>query len=194
MAMRISSGSSESGTPRALRTWPWCTPMGPEHLSQNVDTLASLRARTEQEVTSHQRRIERLTALLGRPLTFYVVLIFAVAWCSCNALASRLGLRALDPPPFVWLQGSVGLGALLMTTMVLITQNRQTRNAEKHADLDLQVNLLAEQKVAKLIALLEELRRDIPIVQDRVDDVAEAMKEPVNPHAVLSALEVPGRR
>jgi uncharacterized membrane protein len=168
--------------------------MGPEHLSENVETLTSLRARAEQEVTSHQRRIERFTALLGRPVTFYFIVTLALAWCVFNALAPHLDVRPLDPPPFVWLQGAVGLGALLMTTLVLITQNRQTRHAEKHAQLDLQVNLLAEQKAAKLIALLEELRRDIPIVRDRIDDVAEAMKEPVNPHAVLSALEGPRRR
>jgi uncharacterized membrane protein len=76
-----------------------------------------------------------------------------------------------------------------MSTMILITQNRQTTHAEQRAQLDLQVNLLAEQKVAKLVALLEELRRDMPSVRDRVDQVAEGMKEPVDPHAVLSALE-----
>ena len=81
-----------------------------------------------------------------------------------------------------------------MTTMVLITQNRQTHDAEQRAQLDLQINLLAEQKVAKLIALLEELRRDLPIVQDRVDRAAEAMTEPVDPHAVLSALQEAGRK
>ena len=89
----------------------------------------------------------------------------------------------------VALQGLTGLCALLMTTTILITQNRQTRQAEQRGQLELQVNLLAEQKIAKLIGLLEELRRDIPIVRDRVDKVADAMTEPVDPHAVLSALE-----
>ncbi len=65
--------------------------------------------------------------------------------------------------------------------MVLNTQNRQGRHAEQRSHLDLQVNLLAEQKIAKLIALVEELRRDLPQVRDRVDHVAEAMKESVDP-------------
>jgi uncharacterized membrane protein len=51
------------------------------------------------------------------------------------------------------------------------------------------VNLVAEQKIAKLIALLEELRRDLPIVRDRVDPVADAMAQAVDPQAVLSVLE-----
>jgi uncharacterized membrane protein len=73
--------------------------------------------------------------------------------------------------------------------MVLITQSRQSRDQEQRAELELQINLLAEQKIAKLIALVEELRRDLPTVANRVDHVAEVMQEPVDPHAVLSALE-----
>ena len=76
-----------------------------------------------------------------------------------------------------------------MTTLVLITANRQTRNAEERSHLDLQVNLLAEHKVAKLIALVEELRRDLPMVRDRIDHEANAMQEAVDPHAMLEALE-----
>jgi uncharacterized membrane protein len=157
--------------------------------NENVETLASLRARAEQDVSEHQRRIERLTAGLGQPRSFYVILAVVAVWCAFNLLAPRLHLHPVDPPPFVWLQGVVGLGALLMGTVILITQNRQTRHAEQRAQLDLQVNLLAEQKVAKLISLVEELRRDLPSVRDRVDKAAEAMEEPVDPHAVLSALE-----
>jgi uncharacterized membrane protein len=155
----------------------------------NVDTLAALHARAEQGVSRHQRRIERVAAQLGRPRSLYLIAAFTLTWVGMNVIAACLGLRPFDPPPFTWLQGLIGLGALLMTTIVLTAQNRQNQEAEQRSQLELQVNLLAEQKVAKLIALLEELRRDIPTVHDRVDEVAEVMKEPVDPHAVLSALE-----
>ncbi|MEO7095962.1 MAG: DUF1003 domain-containing protein, partial [Polyangiales bacterium] len=95
----------------------------------------------------------------------------------------------LDPPPFFWLQGCVALGALLTALMVLTTQNRQSRHVEERAHLDLQVNLAAEQKTAKLIALLEELRRDLPNVPNRRDAIADAMTRAVDPHAALKALE-----
>jgi uncharacterized membrane protein len=163
--------------------------LGADNVNENVETLASLRARADQSVSRHQRRIERFTAQIGQPRSFYLIVAFAAGWSAFNLLAPRLGLRPFDPPPFAWLQGLVGLGALLMATIILITQNRQTKHAEQRSQLDLQVNLLSEQKAAKLIALLEELRRDIPSVHNRVDRVAEAMEEPVDPHAVLSALE-----
>jgi len=160
-----------------------------EESPDQVATVASLRSRAERDLSAHQRRIEHVTALLGRPRTVYWILALVVAWTAYNVAAPHLGARAFDPPPFSWLQGLVGLGALLMATVILVTQNRQSRHSEQRSQLDLQVNLLAEQKTAKLIALLEELRRDIPIVRDRVDEVADAMVEPVDPHAVLSALE-----
>ena len=83
----------------------------------------------------------------------------------------------------------MGLGALLTTTVVLITQTRQGKLAEQRAQLDLQVRLLAEQKTAKLIALLEELRRDLPEVKNRHDAEAAAMEQSTDPHAILDAIE-----
>ena len=134
--------------------------------------------------------MEVLTAALGRPRTVYVTLSIVVGWVAFNMVTPKLfGWQRIDPPPFFWLQGTVALSALLMTTLVLITANRQTRNAEERSHLDLQVNLLAEHKVAKLIALVEELRRDLPMVRNRIDREADAMQEAVDPHAMLEALE-----
>jgi len=134
--------------------------------------------------------MEVLTAALGRPRTVYVTLLIVIGWVAFNLATPRLaGWKCVDPPPFFWLQGMVALCALLMTTLVLITANRQTRNAEERSHLDLQVNLLAEHKVAKLIALVEELRRDLPMVRDRVDREADSMQEAVDPAAMLAALE-----
>ena len=159
-------------------------------MSQEVESVASIRARAELRVNRHQRMMEVLTAALGRPRTVYVILSVVLGWVIANTVAPIvLGWKRIDPPPFFWLQGMVALAALLMTTLVLITANRQTRNAEDRSHLDLQVNLLAEHKVAKLIALVEELRRDLPMVKDRIDHEANDMQEAVDPHAMLEALE-----
>ena len=155
-------------------------------MNQSIETLANLHIRMERKVGQHQRAIETVTTFLGRPRFLYFILLFVLLWIAINLFVQRSGLATIDPPPFYWLQGLVGLSALLMTTIVLITQNRQDKFAEQRRQLDLQVNLLVEQKVTKVIALLEELRHDIPQVEDRHDPESEAMKQTVDPHEVLA--------
>ena len=159
-------------------------------MSDNIESVASIRARVDRGLDPHQRMMEGVTGGLGRPRTVYMILTVVVGWIAFNVLVRRLtGRQPIDPPPFFWLQGVVALSALLMTTLVLITENRQARSAEQRAHLDLQVNVLAEHKIAKLIALLEELRRDLPMVKDRVDREADSMQEAADPAAILIALE-----
>ena len=161
----------------------------PEHVSQHVDTIAALHARAESRVSIHQRVVEAVTSNLGRPLFLNLVLACLAFWVLLNLFPRRFGILPFDPPPFSLLSGIVSTGGLLLAIVILITQNRQARLAERRAQLDLQVSLLTEQKIAKLIALVEELRHDLPSVRNRRDPEAEAMAEATDPHAVLDALE-----
>jgi uncharacterized membrane protein len=133
--------------------------------------------------------VEAVTAFFGRPAFLYGILLAAALWILPNTLPRRFGFRQFDPPPFYWLQGAVGFSALLMTTGVLIKQTRQEKLAEQRAQLSLQLNLLSEQKIAKLIDLVEELRRDLPNVKDRYDSEAEVLKQPADPHTLVNTLE-----
>jgi uncharacterized membrane protein len=161
----------------------------PDPISKNIDAVVALHAFAEQQVDTHQRTVESLTAWLGRPQFFYGILVGVSLWMMVNGITPYLHLPRWDEPPFFWLQGAVGLGALLMTTVVLITQNRQGKLAERREQLDLQMSLLTEQRPAKIIDLLEELRRDMPSVQNRVDLEAEALTKTVDPHEVMATFE-----
>lgn len=101
-------------------------------------------------------------------------------------------MTAFDPLPFPFLDGILSLAALVSTTVILIAQNRQTRLEQQHTHLTLQVNLLTEQKVTKLIHLMEELRRDLPMVRDRHDPQSEAMQQPTDAEEVVSAIREGG--
>lgn len=158
-------------------------------VEEHAETIAAIRARAESQRSSTQRYVEAFTATIGRPSTIIILLALLGVWIAWNAYDHAAGHKALDPPPFFWLQGAVALYAALISTFVLATQNREKRHAEQRAYLELQVNLLAEQKTAKIIELLEELRRDMPSVRDRVDHQANAMQLPVDTAAVLNVLE-----
>ena len=103
-----------------------------------------------------------------------------------NTLLPGLGW---DRPPFFWLQGLLALVSVTTTTVVLITQNRSMRRAERRSQVELHINLLAEEKVGKLVALLEELRRDLPSVRDRPDSQAEAMSRGTDVREVIDEVE-----
>ncbi len=166
------------------------TPRPADPVAQATEAITTIHARSERKVDRHQRAVETVTGLLGRPGFLYGVMAGVAIWVGSNLIARHLGLPVWDTPPFYWLQGLLGLSALLTTVVVLITQNRMGKTAERRAQLDLQMNLLVEQKVTKLIELIEELRRDLPSVKDRSDPLAEAMAESADPHAMLMALEV----
>ncbi len=159
-----------------------------EHVERNVHAVTELHLQAEREVNAHQRAVERATAALGRPAALYLTLAIVVGWVIVVELARRLGLGYWDPWPYHVLQGLIGLAALAVATMVLITQNRQQKLSERHMHLDLQVNLLTEQKVTKLIDLLEELRKDLPNVRNRRDAEVEALQQPTEPLMVAAAL------
>jgi uncharacterized membrane protein len=163
-----------------------------DHINENIEGVVALQRREWQATTPSQRRLERVSRILGRPAYLLGILLFSALWIVFNSLSARFGVAPFDPPPFQWLELLVSCVALLTTTVVLIAQNRQTKFEQQRAHLDLQVNLLTEQKVAKVIHLLEELRRDLPMVKDRHDPQATAMQERADTAQLASALDEVG--
>ena len=157
--------------------------------SQNIEAILEFYSREEQKISRPQRILERISGFVGQPLFLGIILLFVALWMLANAVLRQFGVAEFDPAPFFWLQGIVGLGALLTATAVLTKQNRLAKLAEQREHLDLKVTLLTEQKAAKLIHLLEELRRDLPNVKDRHDSDAAALQQSMNPGRVLAALD-----
>lgn len=160
-----------------------------DQIGQNIETILAIYTREEQKISRAQRVLENISGFAGRPLYLVSILLFVALWILANVVAHEYGMAEFDPAPFFWLQGIIGLGALLTATVVLIKQDRLAKLEERRAHLDLQVNLLTEQKTTKLIELIEELRRDLPMVKDRHDPEASALQQPTDPHQVLAALD-----
>jgi uncharacterized membrane protein len=160
-----------------------------DHISQNIADVMALQQQDIETATAAQRRLERVSRVVAHPAYLLALPAVVAAWITSNEVALREGFHPLDAPPFGWLQGFLTLVALLTATVVLISQRRQTKLSEQRAHLDLQINLLTEQKVTKLIHLIEELRRDLPMVRDREDLHAAALEKRTDAAQVLSALK-----
>lgn len=159
-------------------------------VEKDIDSLVAIRLSAEREAGKHQQLVERITYnLLGRPYTLYLIMLIVSGWIIYNIACPIFGLQRLDPPPFSDLQGLVSFIALLTTTAVLITQNRQGKLNDQRSHLDLEMSILVERKVSKVIELLEELRQDLPQVKNRQDPQAEIMQESADPAQVLSTFQ-----
>ena len=107
-------------------------------------------------------------------------------WTGATLLVSR---RGIDQPSFAWLELAASCAALLVAVLILVTQRREDQLAERRGQLTLELAILADKKSAKIIALLEELRRDHPQVSNRLDPVSAEMATPTDVPSILAAID-----
>ena len=165
----------------------------PENLSsvarENIATLAEISEKEEARVSGMQLGIERVSTFIGSPVYFVFVVAFIIVWIAVNIWAAHAAWTVYDEPPFFWLQGIVSSNALLVTVAVLIRQNRMAQLAQHRAHLDLQINLLTEQKVTKILQAIHEIRRDLPMLKTPVDGEVSELTKPADAGAILDAIK-----
>ena len=161
----------------------------PLHIEETIESVAGLNAEHRANATHHQRAVDRITSLLGRASFIATLTAFVVGWVSLNCFALALGYRAPDPPPFAWLAGASSLASLYLVILILTTQRGDDRLTQRRELLNLELTILSEQKIAKVVALLEELRHDSPHLNNRVDELAQVMARPADPQSVIDAIK-----
>jgi len=161
-------------------------PAVPEHIQQTIDTIAEVHARHRREATRTHRFMQGVVSWVARPHVILLLTFFVAGWIAANLI---LGDRAFDPPPFPILQDIGTLAALYITLLILITTQREKEIGEHREQLTLELAILSEQKSAKIIQLIEEARRDNPLIGDRHDPEAVELAVPADPEAVLDAIK-----
>jgi uncharacterized membrane protein len=159
----------------------------PPHIEQTVEAVEQVHVEHRKAASPVDRVLDGIRAAISRPVFLGLLLCGVFAWMVANVMLPVH--RRLDPPPFVYLSLALALAAVCVTVLILATQWRADRLAEHREKLILQLTFVSEQKSAKLIALVEELRRDLPHVRDRIDAEAQQMTETVNVSAVSEALK-----
>jgi uncharacterized membrane protein len=166
---------------------------------ENLELLAKLDD-SQPGISGLQRLIERVSAFFGSPAYFIFSVAFILAWGLINYWGTRAGWHHVDEPPFQWLQGLVSSNALVLTIAVLIRQNRMSAMAEHRSHLDLQINLLTEQKVTKLLQLVDEIHHELKEMRGAparmggaqpgpAREQIDEMTKPADPHAILDAIK-----
>jgi uncharacterized membrane protein len=158
------------------------------HIDETILSMAQLRAEHRQNATWLQSLVDRMVKVLRRPQVVVEISVLIAGWVAFNLGAAALGLPVIDPPPFAWLCGAVSMVALYMVVLLLVSQEREDQLARHREMLLLELAILSEQKIAKVIQLLEESRRDNPNICDRRDVDAENMGHAADTRTVLDAI------
>ena len=157
----------------------------PSVVDRNIETLLERRRQAERSATLSRRLADAVTSFTGSMR--FVVLHLAVfgGWIIWNL--GWLGLPAFDPS-FVVLAMVASVEAIFLSTFVLISQNRMAADADTRADLDLQISLLTEHEVTRLITMVDAIAQRLDVALPERDELEELSRD-VQPQDVLDQLE-----
>src|SRR5918998_576908 len=129
-----------------------------EIMRKNITAVVEMQRKMTEAKTTGGLIADRVTQFAGSMVFVYLHVLWFGFWVLLNTgLVHIPRVSEFDPFPFPLLTTIVSLEAIFLSTFVLISQNRLAAASEKRAELDLQVNLLSEQKAAKVLDLLDQI-------------------------------------
>jgi uncharacterized membrane protein len=155
-------------------------------LERNIRALDRRREQEEANAGFQDKLAGTVTRATGSMVFVYLHLLLFGGWIVIN-LGFIPGLPLFDPS-FTILAMAASVEAIFLSTFVLITQNRMAAAAEKRAELDLQISLLAEHEITKIAEMVAAIAKRIGIDPDADPEIAEITQD-VIPEAVLDEIE-----
>ncbi|MEJ8838594.1 DUF1003 domain-containing protein [Ramlibacter sp. AN1133] len=152
---------------------------------ENVQAMRKL----EQVAITKRNAADRIAEFVARfcgSITFVwihaAVFAFWIAW---NAMPR---VPHFDPYPFTFLTLVVSLEAIFLSSFILISQNYEMRVTERRSQLDLQINLLAEQENTKILQILDRMSRKMGLTEE-VDPEVEVLEQATRPETLARQIE-----
>jgi uncharacterized membrane protein len=158
----------------------------PAAIERNIRALLEIRRQLEARKTVQDRIADAVTGFSGSLLFVYLHVMWFGVWILWNM--ELIGFVPFDPFPFGLLTMIVSLEAIFLSTFVLVSQNRISGINEKRADLDLQIDLLAEYEITKILRLTDAIADHLGLEEGN-DPELEDLKSKVSPESVLQEME-----
>ena len=172
------------------RNGPTVSPPRPRGLSpvlaRNIAALDERRRREHDRAKLADRVSDAITGFAGSMAFVLVHAVVAAFWVAAN-VGWIPGLPRWDES-FVILGTGASVEAIFLSTFVLISQNRMAATAARRADLDLQISLLAEHEITKLVTLSAAIAARLGVTSDADTEIPELERD-VAPETVLDELE-----
>jgi uncharacterized membrane protein len=154
-------------------------------IERNIRTIIHLRTKAAGERSLQTRIADAITSFSGRMIFAYMHILWFALWILLNT--GRFGVRVFDPFPYGLLTMLVSLEAIFLSTFVLISQNRLSEETERRADLDLQIGLLAEHELTRVLQMLDIIQDKLGIVDHENSELADLEME-TKPEDVLAEI------
>lgn len=154
-------------------------------VERNIQALLAHRRAAERGSSRSDKVADAITRFTGSMTFVLIHLIGYGLWITIN-LGSIPGVAPFDPT-FVVLAMEASVEAIFLSTFILITQNRMMNAAAQRADLDLQISLLAEHEITRLITLVREMAKRMGIEAAHDPELTELAQD-VHPERVLETM------
>lgn len=155
-------------------------------VERNIAALLERRKADEEHLRWPDRVAEHISGFAGSMTFIWLHVIGFGTWIAIN-LGGIPFLPRFDAS-FLYLGTAASVEAIFLSTFVLIAQNRMQVQADQRADLNLQVSLLSEHEVTRLIKIVTEIGERLNVPAARHPELAE-LKQDVRPEEVLETLE-----
>jgi uncharacterized membrane protein len=155
-------------------------------IEQNIHTIIETRHLAANQRTTEERLADAITDFSGRMYFVYFHVVWFGIWILLNL--GYFGIKPFDPYPFGLLTMVVSLEAIFLATFVLISQNRLSAEADRRADLDLQMGLLTEYEITRVINMLDAIQDKMGIENDSDQELIDLEKN-VHPEDVLEEID-----
>jgi uncharacterized membrane protein len=152
---------------------------------ENVQAMRKLEELAVAKRTLADRVAEFVARFCGSVTFVWMHVVLFAAWIGWNTLPA---LPHFDPYPFTFLTLCVSLEAIFLASFILIAQNYEMRITERRAQLDLQINLLAEQENTKMLQLLDRMAKKMGLYEDD-DPEIEALEQATRPETLAHQIE-----
>lgn len=155
-------------------------------IERNIRTIIDLRVKAQNRRSLQNVIADAITAFSGRMMFVYVHILWFAVWIILNT--GLVGIEAFDPFPYGLLTMIVSLEAIFLSTFVLISQNRISEESERRADLNLQIGLLAEHELTRVLQMLDAIQAKMGIENDEDSELAD-LEMDTKPEDVLAEIE-----
>ena len=163
-------------------------PSSPHAVDENINTIRVWERAALHHRTPAERASDSITRAAGSGRMLVLHIVWFAAWLLINTGTIQV-IPIFDRFPFPLLTMLVSLEAIFLSLFVLASENRLTKQSEKRAHLDLQVNLLAEREMTAVLILLRDVARHLDIKTSLPPEMLRDLTEKTDIHTLTRKLE-----